>query len=89
MTRILTEAGFNAPQFESIDLSFDLAGGMGLDAAVACALELGPSARALEGQPPEVRGAVAGSMKEFLSRFAVGDTVRMPAGIWIVSTTPA
>jgi hypothetical protein len=89
VTRILTEAGFNAPSFESIDLTFDLAGGQGLDSAVACALELGPSARALDGQPPEVRDAVAVSMKEFLAQFSAGDAVKMQAGIWIVSTTPA
>jgi ubiquinone/menaquinone biosynthesis C-methylase UbiE len=89
VTRILTEAGFNAPDFESIDLTFDLAGGQGLDSAVACALELGPSARALDGQPPDVRDAVAVSMTEFLSRFSQGDSVKMQAGIWIVSTTPA
>jgi ubiquinone/menaquinone biosynthesis C-methylase UbiE len=89
VTRILTEAGFNTPNFESVDLTFDLAGGRGLDAAVACALELGPSARALDGQPPEVRDAVAVSMKEFLAQFGEGDSVKMQAGIWIVSTTPA
>jgi len=89
VTRILTEAGFNAPDFESIDLTFDLAGGQGLDSAVACALELGPSARALDGQPPDVRDAVAVSMAEFLSQFSQGDSVKMQAGIWIVSTTPA
>jgi ubiquinone/menaquinone biosynthesis C-methylase UbiE len=89
VTRILTEAGFNTPTFESVDLTFDLAGGRGLDAAVACALELGPSARALDGQPPEVRDAVAVSMKEFLAQFGEGDSVKMQAGIWIISTTPA
>jgi hypothetical protein len=87
--RILTEAGFKTPDFESVDLIFDLAGGKGLDSAVACALELGPSARALDGQPPEVRDAAAVSMNEFLSQFSDGDSVKMQAGIWIVSTTPA
>ena len=89
VTRILTEGGFNAPHFESVDLTFDLASGQGLPFAVACALEMGPSARALDGQPPEVRDAVAVSMAEFLARFEQGGSVKMQAGIWIVSTTPA
>ena len=39
--------------------------------------------------PTIVPLAVAVSMKEFLAQFGEGDSVKMQAGIWIVSTTPA
>jgi ubiquinone/menaquinone biosynthesis C-methylase UbiE len=89
VTRILTQAGFNTPDFERVDLTFDLAGGEGIETAVACALEMGPSSRALDGQPPEVKAAVAVSMREFLAQFGEGNSVKMKAAIWIVSTTLA
>jgi ubiquinone/menaquinone biosynthesis C-methylase UbiE len=87
--KILTEAGFKTPSFEAVDLTFDLAGGKGIESAVACALELGPSARAMEGQPPEVFDAVKVSLREFLAGYAEGESVKLQAAIWIVSTTPA
>ena len=87
--RILTEAGFKTPSFESVQLTFDLAEGKGIAAAVACALELGPSSRALEGQPPEVKAAVAASMQEFFEKYRDGDSVNLQAAIWIVSTIVA
>ncbi|MDB5393610.1 MAG: putative S-adenosyl-L-methionine (SAM)-dependent methyltransferase [Rhodospirillales bacterium] len=89
VTRILTGAGFKTPSFEAVNLTFDLAGGKGLDSAVDCALQLGPSSRALEGQPPEVRDAVAISMRELLAGYSEGDSVKMQAAIWIVSTAIA
>src|SRR5258708_8607772 len=53
--RILSEAGFAGVAMEPYDLSLDIAVGRGLDAAVATALEIGPSSRALEGHPAEMR----------------------------------
>ncbi|MGB8400667.1 MAG: SAM-dependent methyltransferase, partial [Bradyrhizobium sp.] len=59
--------------------------GRGLDAAVETALEIGPSSRALEGQPPEVQAAATGSIREALVPFVQGQTVPLPASIWIVT----
>ena len=53
--RILGAAGFTGIAMEACPLSMDIAIGGGLDAAVQGALEIGPTHRALEGQPAELR----------------------------------
>jgi hypothetical protein len=90
VTRILTAAGFTPPTFEKVDMSVDLAAGLGLDAAVAGALEFGPAARAIEGQPDAVRDAVAVTLRETLAPYLADDgSVKLPAAIWIVRSRVA
>ena len=83
--RILAKAGFTGIAMEPYPLSLDAAIGHGLDGAVQGSLEIGPVSRALEGQPDEIRAAVAQSIREALAPFAKGDTVLLPASIWIVT----
>jgi SAM-dependent methyltransferase len=83
--RILGEAGFTGIAMEPHNLALDLAIGRGLDAAVQSALEIGPASRALEGHPADVRAAATNSIREVLSTFAKGETVPLPASIWIVT----
>ena len=83
--RILGEAGFTGIAMEPHDLALDVAVGRGLDAAVQGALEIGPASRALEGHPADVRAAAMNSIRETLATFAKGDTVPLPASIWIVT----
>jgi ubiquinone/menaquinone biosynthesis C-methylase UbiE len=83
--RILSEAGFSGVAMEPCDLVLDIAVGRGLDAAVEGALEIGPAARALAEQPPEVVAAAARSIREALAAYASGQTVPLPASIWIVT----
>jgi ubiquinone/menaquinone biosynthesis C-methylase UbiE len=83
--RILTKAGFTGIDMEPCPLSLDAAIGHGLDGAVQGALEIGPVSRALDGQPAEIRSAVAQSIREALAPFAKGDAVPLPASIWIVT----
>jgi hypothetical protein len=66
-------------------LPLDVAIGRGLDAAVQGALEIGPASRALDGHPEDVRAAAANSIREALTPFAKGQTVPLPASIWIVT----
>ncbi|MBR1218973.1 methyltransferase domain-containing protein [Bradyrhizobium sp. U87765 SZCCT0131] len=82
---ILNAAGFGAIALEPFDTPLDLAGGQGLDHAVAVALSIGPAGRALEGQPPEKAAATAQSIREALGPFHHGDRVDLPAAIWIVT----
>ena len=70
---------------EACPLALDVAIGRGLDGAVQGAFEIGPASRALEGQPEELRAAAANSIREALATFAKGDTVLLPASIWIVT----
>jgi SAM-dependent methyltransferase len=83
--RILGEAGFTGIAMEPHHLALDVAIGRGLDAAVQGALEIGPASRALEGHPADVRAAAMNSIRETLAAFAKGETVPLPASIWIVT----
>jgi ubiquinone/menaquinone biosynthesis C-methylase UbiE len=83
--RVLSEAGFSEISMEPRDLLLDVAIGRGLDAAVESALEIGPASRALEGQPDELREASRHSIRQALSSFVKGQTVPLPAAIWIVT----
>jgi SAM-dependent methyltransferase len=85
--RILGEAGFQGVAMEPCNLSLDIAVGRGLDAAVTSALEIGPAARALAEQPPDVVAAAANSIREALMPFARGQSVPLPASIWIVTAS--
>jgi hypothetical protein len=83
--RILGEAGFSSIALEPADLRLDLAMGRGLEAAVKCALQIGPARRAVENQPPEVLAKVEGAVRSALAAFQKGDTVPLGASIWIVT----
>ncbi|TMJ85042.1 MAG: SAM-dependent methyltransferase, partial [Alphaproteobacteria bacterium] len=86
--RILSAAGFQEIAMEACDLSLDLAVGRGLDAAVQSALEIGPAARALAEQSPDVVAAATNSIREALAPFARREAVPLPAAIWIVTARP-
>ena len=89
VNRVLGEAGFSAIEMEPCDLSLDIAVGKGLDAAVESALEIGPASRALAEQPPDVVAAATNSIRDALTPFARGETVPLPAAIWIVTASRA
>jgi ubiquinone/menaquinone biosynthesis C-methylase UbiE len=82
---ILERAGFDAIEFEPIEMSFDLALSQGLEAAVDTAMHIGPTSRALDGQPPALRAAAAESIRAALARYEAGGTVPLPGALWIVS----
>jgi hypothetical protein len=83
--RILGEAGFSGVEMEPCNLALDIAIGRGLDTAVQSALEIGPAARALSDQPPDVVAAATHSIREALAAFQSGQSVALPAAIWIVT----
>jgi ubiquinone/menaquinone biosynthesis C-methylase UbiE len=83
--RILSAAGFSEIAMEPCDLALDVAVGRGLDAAVRGALEIGPAARALTDQPPELVAAATRSIREALTPHLKGQTVPLDAAIWIVT----
>jgi ubiquinone/menaquinone biosynthesis C-methylase UbiE len=85
VVRILSEAGFSGIAMEKCNLALDPAIGRGLDDAVQSALEIGPAARALAEQPPDVVAAAAQSVREALAPHVKGQTVPLDASIWIVT----
>jgi hypothetical protein len=85
VTRILREAGYADIALEACNLSLDIAIGRGLEAATDAALEIGPSARALEGHPAEIRSAARASVRELLAPYAQGRSVPLAGSVWIVT----
>jgi len=83
--RILGDAGFKKIEMEPVALSFDIAIGRGLDAAVQAALQIGPGSRALDGHPAETRAAAAQSVKDMLTPYLRGTSVPLAGSIWIVT----
>jgi ubiquinone/menaquinone biosynthesis C-methylase UbiE len=83
--RILAEAGFSSIAMEVCNLSLDVAVGQGLEAAVSGALQVGPVSRALEGQPPVVMATIANAVRTAYVPLAKGDSVPLPASVWIVT----
>ena len=83
--RILDEAGFVGIAMEPCALSLDIAIGGGLDAAVQGALDIGPTSRALEGQPEDIRAAAKNSIRDALAPLVRGNAVPLGASIWIVT----
>lgn len=86
---ILSGAGFGHVGLEAVDLALDIGIGRGLDGAVETATAMGPTSRALQGQPPELRAAAADSIRAALTRYQSGNAVALPGAIWIVTATNA
>ena len=85
VTRILKAAGFSSIVMEPHHVALDVAVGQGLDAAVEGALQIGPAARALADQPPDVRAAATASIREALAPSVKGESVVLDGSIWIVT----
>jgi len=87
VARILTSAGFVNPAFEKFDQVIDVASGGGCEAAVKSAMELGPTARGLDGADEALRGAVAEALRGFFAPRVTNGRVDLPAAIWIVTAS--
>lgn len=85
VAHILSEAGLASIAMEPFDTSLDVAGGRGLDHAITVAQSIGPAARALKSQPPEKIAAATQSIREALAAHQQGDSVPLPAALWIVT----
>jgi SAM-dependent methyltransferase len=86
ITAILTAAGFTRPSVAAAELTFDVAGGAGMDAAVRQTMAIGATSRALQDQPPSVRDAVAASIRKALAPHARDAHVELPGAIWLVES---
>lgn len=82
---ILTSAGFADPAFEKLDQVIDVASGGGCEAAVKSAMELGPTARGLDGADAALRLTIAEALRGFFAPRVVDGRVELPAAIWIVT----
>jgi len=82
---ILRRAGFEAIRLEPVDLSLDLAGGAGLEAALNTAAGIGPTSRALEGQSAAAQAAAMEAIRAALATHEVRGRVPLAGAIWIVT----
>lgn len=89
VSAILTTAGFSKPSFAPAELTFDVAGGAGMDAAVHQTMAIGATSRALQDQPQSVRDAVAVSIRKALAPYARDEHVELPGAVWLVETSVA
>jgi SAM-dependent methyltransferase len=85
--RILGEAGFQAVDLEPCDLEVDIACGRGIEEAVKTAVGIGPTSRAIEGQPPKVCAAVTESVNRALLPYQRAQHVPLAAAIWLVNAS--
>ncbi len=70
---------------ERVDLLLDIATGRGLDAAIESVLAIGPTSRALEGQPADKIAAATESIRNLLGSYLKGNSVPLGGSIWIVT----
>ena len=84
---ILTKAGFADIALKPVALELDVAAGHGLDEAVRGALEIGPASRAAEGQPDDIRQKIAAGIRTAYTPYVKGNSVLIPAAIWVVTAT--
>ena len=82
---ILGCAGFSGIRLEPVGLTLDLAIGAGIEAAVATAVGIGPTSRALEGQPEPLQAAAIRSIRAALGKHVAGNRVPLAGAIWIVT----
>jgi len=82
---ILTQAGFEALNFEAVDETLAIGGGGALDAAVDFVLQIGPVAAALRETGADALAAVAAAIHEALAPFYTPQGVCMAAAAWIVT----
>lgn len=85
--RILGDAGFSDIAMERADLSLDIATGRGLEAAIESVLTIGPTSRALEGQPQDKVVAATESIRAMLRTHLKENTIPLGGSIWIVTAT--
>jgi SAM-dependent methyltransferase len=89
VTKILTAAGWAAPRAGKLDVDLDIAAGHGLDEAVAQSTQIGAVNSWLRDKPAETVAAATASIREALSPWVDGMSVRLPGAMWIFSSTPA
>jgi len=82
--RILTGAGFQPPRFTPVDLTFDVAGGKGIDAAVHQATTIGATSNALRDQPANLVAAATQAIRAALTPHLKDNRVLLQGAIWLV-----
>lgn len=86
VTQIFTGAGWSVPRFTQLDLALDIAAGKGLEEALVQLTKIGAINSWLRGQPDDTIAAAVTSLREILAPFVEGDSVRLPASVWLITS---
>jgi len=86
---VLTAAGWSPPKLEALDCALDIAAGRGIDEAVTQSTQIGAVYSWLRNEPDETRSAAVESIHKALMPYVDGNGVRLPAAMWLVSSTPS
>ena len=89
VSAILAESGWTEPRFSKLDVDLDIAAGRGLDEAVDQTTKIGAVNSWLRNQPADTVSAAVRSLREALAVHADGSSVRLPAAMWLIGSTPA
>ncbi len=85
---IFAASGWSKPQFEKLDLNLDIAAGRGLEEAVLQTTQIGAVNSWLRNQPADVVNAAINSLREAFAPHLQGDSVHLPAAMWLISSRP-
>jgi SAM-dependent methyltransferase len=85
---ILTGAGFVSPTFEGLESARDVSNGGGVEGAVDAALDNGPIARLVMGEPQGVKDACAVALRDYFASIEAGGKILQPTAAWVVSAAP-
>jgi SAM-dependent methyltransferase len=87
VSRVITAGGWAPPQFETLDLDLDIAAAGGLDEAVAQSTQIGAINSWLRNQPAEIVSHAVASIREALTEYLDGASVRLPGAMWLISSS--
>ncbi len=87
--RILTGCRLQRARIATrFDFKMALGAGGGLNAATEQAATMGPAARALQDQPPEIRAAATAAIRNALEPYLDGGSVKLAAAVWLATAAP-
>ncbi len=88
VSEVLTASGWAPPRLKKLDADLDIAAGNGLEEAVIQSSQIGAVNSWLRNQPAEIVAAAIASLREALSPYVDGASVRPPAAMWLIGSTP-
>lgn len=87
VTRILTGAGWTTPRFTKLDVTLDIAGGGGMEAATDHATRIGAAARLLADQDKATQRAAKEAIRAALAPHATpSGRVGLGGAVWLVES---
>jgi ubiquinone/menaquinone biosynthesis C-methylase UbiE len=89
VTDVLTTSGWAPPRLAKLDMNLDIAANRGLEEAVVQSTQIGAVNSWLRNQSVEIVSAAVASLREALSPYAEGQSVRLPAAMWLISSAAA